>query len=143
MESSSKSIGLVWLWRLLAAMALLWPARIAGPLDGVPLDRVAEAIAIGLVFPALCWFDGSFLDRRAARVLIVMLLVWKVTTSALLVQDGWCVTLMPSRPYVADQTGRPHSWDVRADWRSSDPICSAVMTRSYRGMEEFPVWFFN
>src|SRR5262249_25271309 len=37
----------------------------------------------------------------------------------------------------------PHAWDLRADWRSPDPTCSAIMTRSYRAFEEFPAWFFN
>ena len=37
----------------------------------------------------------------------------------------------------------PHSWDVRADWRSAVPQCSAVMTESYTVLERFPAWFFN
>jgi hypothetical protein len=134
---------MAWVWGLLAAVALVWPGRIAGPLDGVPLDRAAEAVVLGIVFPALFWFDRSFLDRRSARVLVVCLLAWKAFTAAVLVQDGWCVTLNPSRPYVRDGTGRPHSWDVRADWRSPNPTCSAVMTRSYLQMDDFPVWFFD
>ena len=44
---------------------------------------------------------------------------------------------------VRDSTGKPHAWDIRADWRSSDPACSAVMTRSYRDSFELPAWFFN
>src|SRR5262249_34900676 len=60
-----------------------------------------------------------------------------------LVPDGWCATVYPSRPYVRDQTGVPHSWDVRADWRDADPACAAIMTRGYRRLEEVPVWFFN
>jgi hypothetical protein len=134
---------MTWLWGMLAALALLWPGRLSGPLDGMPLDRAAEAVLIGIVFPALCWFDRSFLARRSARVLIVSLLAWKAITSLMLVQDGWCVSLIPSHRYVMDQTGLPHSWDVRADWRSPNPRCSSVMTRSFAGMEEFPVWFFN
>jgi hypothetical protein len=128
---------------MLAAIALLWPGRISGPLDGVPLDRAAEAVLIGLVFPALYWLDRSFLNRRSARVLILSLLAWKAFTSAVLVQDGWCVTVVPSHPYVRNQTGLPHSWDLRADWRSPNPACSAVMTRSFSQADEFPVWFFN
>jgi hypothetical protein len=132
-----------WVFGMLAAIALLWPGHLAGPLDGVPLDHAAEAVLIGIVFPALCWFDRSFLERRSARILIVSLLTWKAFTSLMLVQDGWCVSLIPSHPYVRDQTGLPHSWDVRADWRSPNPACSAVMTRSYGTTDEFPVWFFN
>src|SRR5262245_2161625 len=59
------------------------------------------------------------------------------------VQDGWCLRFEPSRPYVKDGTGAPHSWDLRADWRSPDPACSAIMTRSYDEFHEFPTWFFN
>ncbi len=131
------------MWGLAAAVAMLWPARISGPLDGMPLDHAAEAVTIGLLFPLLCWFHPRFLATRFARTCIVALLAWKALTSALLVPDGWCVRVIPSRPYVRDATGMPHSWDVRADWRSRDPACSAIMTRSYRDLHEFPVWFFN
>lgn len=134
---------MIGLFGMLAAIALLWPGHLSGPLDGIPLDRAAEAILIGVLFPALCWFNPSFLARPGARVLIVSLLAWKAFTSVMLVQDGWCVTLIPSHPYVTNQTGLPHSWDIRADWRSPTPACSAVMTRSYSEMEQFPVWFFN
>ena len=52
---------MTWLWGLLAALALLWPDRISGPIDGVPLDRVLEAIAVGAILPVLAliqlWFD--------------------------------------------------------------------------------------
>ena len=50
---------------------------------------------------------------------------------------------MPSRPYVRDGAGKPHSWDVRADWMSVDPACSAIVTRSFTQFGDFPVWFFN
>src|SRR5437870_2638514 len=55
-------------WGLLAAAALLWPDRISGPFDGVPLDRVAEAIAAAVVFPILWWLHPRFLTTRIARV---------------------------------------------------------------------------
>jgi hypothetical protein len=130
-------------WGLLALAALLWPDRLAGPFDGVPLDRQLEAVAIGLVLPALWWFDPAFLRRRLAHVLIVLLCIWKLFSSAALAQDGWCVRFEPGRPYVLGQTGAPHAWDLRADWRAPDPSCSAIMTRGYGEFAEFPVWFFN
>ncbi len=130
-------------WSLLAAVALLWPARLAGPLDGVPLDQPAEAILIGLVVPALWWFHRQFLTATIARALVAALLVWKALTAIVLVQDGLCVRFMPSEPLVRGESGAPHSWDVRADWRAADPSCSAIMTRSYSRFSEFPVWFFN
>jgi hypothetical protein len=130
-------------WGLLAAAALLWPDHLAGPFDGIPLDRQIEAVALGLVLPALWWFDPAFLRRRSARVLIVLLCVWKLFSSAALAQDGWCVRFDPARPYVLGQTGAPHAWDLRADWRAPDPVCSAIMTRGYGEFAEFPAWFFN
>ncbi len=132
----------MWTWGVLALIALLWPSRLAGMADGIPLDGTLEAVAIGVVFPALCWLFPSFLSRPLARTLIVALLVAK-TASLLMVQSGWCVAFDSPRPMVRDSTGRLHSWDVRADWQSPDPTCSAVMTRSYTEPKEFPVWFFN
>jgi hypothetical protein len=130
-------------WGLLASAALLWPDHLAGPFDGIPLDRHLEAVAIGLVLPALWWFHPAFLRRRSARVLIFLLCAWKLFSSTLLVQDGWCVRFEPARPYVWGQTGAPHAWDLRADWRAPDPVCSAIMTRGYGELAEFPAWFFN
>jgi hypothetical protein len=131
------------IWGLLAAIALLWPDRLSGPLDGIPLDRWPEAVAIGVLFPALCVFHPRFLATRLARASIGALLVWRVCAALLFVQDGWCLRFEPSRPYVKDATGAPHAWDLRADWRAPDPLCSAIMTRSYADAREFPAWFFN
>ena len=123
-----------WAWGFAAAAALLWPARIAGPLDGVPLDGVAEAILIGVVFPALLWFHPRFLRTSVARGAILALLAWKTFAAVAVVPDGWCVRFEPGRPYVSDATSPvPHSWDVRADWLSPQPACSAVMQRSVHG----------
>jgi hypothetical protein len=44
---------------------------------------------------------------------------------------------------VRDSTGKPHAWDIRADWLADDPACSAVMTRSYHETRQLPVWFYN
>ncbi len=63
--------------------------------------------------------------------------------SSFLVRDGWCVQFDTPQPLVADSTGRIHSWDVRADWRSATPQCSAIMTRPYDEYKRFPTWFFN
>src|ERR1700746_2766077 len=91
-----------WLWGIAAAAALLWPDRISGPFDGVPLDGVAEAILVGGVFPALCWFHPRFLRATRAHVCVVLLVVWKIASSALFVQDGWCVRFEPARPFAKD-----------------------------------------
>ena len=132
-----------WTRAVAAAVALLVPSRLSGPLDGMPLSGVAEALAIGLLFPMLVWREPAFLRTKTANWLVVALLAWKAATGMFLVQDGWCVRVEPSRPYAADATGAPHSWDVRADWRSSDPACAAIMTDGYHAIAEFPVWFYN
>jgi hypothetical protein len=131
------------LWGLLAAIALLWPDRISGQVDGVPLDRAAEVVAIAVIFPALWALQASFLRARRAHVCIILLLLWKACAAALFVPDGWCLRFEPSRPFAKDAGRAPHAWDVRADWREHDPRCSAIMTRSYTEFREFPAWFFN
>jgi hypothetical protein len=123
-------------------LALWWPAHLQGPLDGAPLDRPLEAILLGLLFPALWWFHPNFLRQPFARVTISLLLLTK-TGASLLAPAGWCVRFDPPAPIVRDSTGRPHSWDLRADWLSPNPECSAVMTRSYEEFKHFPVWFYN
>ena len=134
---------LTWIWGLILTAALLWPGRLSGPFDGAPLDGMAEAVVVGVLFPALWWFHPRFLTTRFARTCVVALLAWKAFTAVTLVQDGWCVRFVPATPYVKDGTGAPHSWDLRADWRAADPNCSAIMTRSYDQLSDFPAWFFN
>src|SRR5262249_21620120 len=134
---------MTWIWGLVAVAALVWPDHVASALDGAPLDRPAEAIVIGLLVPTLWWLHPRFLGTRAARALIAALVVMKIVTGTAFVQEGFCVRFEPQRPYVRDQTGAPHAWDVRADWRAPDPACSAIMTRPYEIYWEFPVWFYN
>jgi len=134
---------MTWVWGLLAAAGLLWPDRLSGPVDGVPLDRAAEAILVGALFPALWCLHRRFLTTRVARLGILALLTWKALSAITFGQDGWCVRFDPALPYTVNQTGAPHAWDLRADWRDADPACSAIMTRSYHDLHEFPVWFFN
>jgi len=130
-------------WGLAAAGALLWPDRIAGPFDGAPLDRVAETLLVGGLVPALAWFYPRFLTTTRARACIVALVAWRIASSLLFVQDGWCVQFVAPRTLARDGGRIPHAWDFRADWRSFEPACSAIMTRSYHSYAEFPAWFFN
>ena len=109
----------------------------------MPLDVPAEAILLGVMLPALLWLHPRYLATRFARTSVVALLGWKALTALLFVQDGWCVRFEPAAQIVKDETGAPHSWDVRADWRSADPSCSAIMTRPYDEFSRFPAWFFN
>ena len=99
-------------------VTLLWPDRISSLADGVPLDRVAEAILIAGVVPALWYFHPGFLRSTRARACIVTLVAWRIASALLFVQDGWCVRFDPARPLTRDATGAPHAWDMRADWRS-------------------------
>jgi hypothetical protein len=131
------------LWGLAGAAALLWPDHISSALDGAPLDGVVEALLVGGIVPALCWFYPRFLSTTRARACIAALVAWRIASALLFVQDGWCVQFVPSRPFAKDAGRAPHAWDFRADWRSFDPACSAIMTRSYRSYAEFPAWFFN
>ncbi|MGH9382941.1 MAG: hypothetical protein ACRD2N_01410, partial [Vicinamibacterales bacterium] len=116
------------LWAGLAATAVLWPARLAGPLDGAPLDQPVEAVGIGVLLTWLVVSYSAILDRSSVRVLVVALLVWKAATAALLAQDGWCLRFESPVSLYRGDVRVPHSWDIRADWRSRVPQCSAVMT---------------
>lgn len=131
------------LWIAVALVVLLWPGRVSGVLDGMPLDTVAEALLLGLIVPVLAWLHPAFVRRPLARVAIVALVVVKVGASLALPQEGLCLSFAPPKPMVRESTGKPHAWDVRADWLADDPRCSAVMTRSYHDTWELPVWFFN
>ena len=131
------------MWRIITLVALLWPSHLSGWFDGAPLDSLAEALLVGLIAPTLLWLHPSFLRKTAVRATIAAILFLKLTAAFALQQDGWCITFDPPRPMVRDSTGKPHSWDIRADWLADDPACSAIMTDSYRDSSEMPVWFFN
>jgi hypothetical protein len=131
------------LWGLIAASALLWPDHLRGPFDGVPLDGTSEAIFVGAIFPILWALHARFLRTLLARTCIVALFVFRIATSLLLPQEGWCLQWQPARPFAKDAAGAPHAWDLRADWRGDRPACSAIVTRSYDDIQKFPAWFFN
>jgi hypothetical protein len=129
-------------WGTAAIVVLLWPGHLDGTLDGAPLDRVTEAVLLGLVAPLLWWLQPDYLRNRIVRALIVLLVVTKAASMPL-ARGGWCVQFDTPQPLVSNSTGRIHTWDVRADWRSPAPQCSAILTRPYREYKEFPAWFFN
>lgn len=132
-----------WLWAVAGAAALLWPARLAGPFDGAPLNQAWEAALLGGALAGLAWAFPLIFKTYLVRGAIVGLLAWKALTAATVTQDGWCLTFTSPVP-IYRATGRvPHSWDVRADWRSDYPRCSAVMTSGFDVLERFPVWFYN
>jgi hypothetical protein len=131
------------MWRVIALVAVLWPSRLIGVLDGAPLDTSSEALLLGLVVPALIWTHPAFLRKTIIRASVLGILLIKIAAAIFLQQQGWCVTFVPPYPMVRDSTGKPHSWDLRADWLADDPACSAIMTRSYGDTGQLPVWFYN
>ncbi len=146
-----KSVATTALWTLLAAVALLWPARFTGMLDGVPLDGRAEAVLVGLVVPSLWWLDRRAVTTTWARALIVALLAWKVGTAVSVQQQGLCAASFAKGPLdgtaqtmrVQEPSGALRSWDIRADWRSPSPACTAIITRPLPTLYDFPAWFLN
>ena len=130
-------------WLVVAAVALLWPARAIGPFDGIPLDSRSEAVAVGLAFPVLCWLFPQFFLSWMARGLSVALLAVKLTGALVLTQEGWCVRLMTPVPLNQDANQIQLGWDARADWRSAVPRCSAILARPYVDLLSFPAWFLN
>jgi len=139
------------LWTLALAAAVLWPARMLSPLDGLPLSGRAEAIVIGVVLPALWWIDRGFLQRAAARALITTLLVVKAASVLLIPQHGLCARFSTAAPLegvvmtirVDEPDGVLRSWDARSDSRSSSPRCTAIFDRAYASRDAFPAWFVN
>lgn len=130
-------------WAAVCAAVLLWPAPIDTPLGGAPLESRWAAILIGLTLPLLWCLQPAFLRTRPAIVIIVLIGAWKTATTATTVRDGWCLRVDALHPITLAGTRVPHAWDVRADWRTLVPACSAIMTRGYARIEEFPIWFFN
>lgn len=130
-------------WAVLLVIGALWPGRLSGPLDGAPLDQPAEVLVVALLLPLLLAADGRALARPALRLCIVALLAWKAFSASAITQDGWCARFETPAPIYRDMGLVPHTWDVRADWRSPEPRCSAIVDRSYQSLEQFPVWFYN
>jgi len=128
---------------LVVLIASWWPARITGLFDGAPFDNAPDALVLGLLLPLLLWLTPAVFRTRRALALVIALLAWKAFSTAAFVQDGWCTRVEPTRPYVNDGTGAAKSWDIRTDWLSPDPQCTAIATQSYLTDEDFPVWFFN
>ncbi len=139
------------LWTVLGATALLWPARLIGPLDGAPLDGRLEAVVIGLVLPSLWWLDRRAVTATWVRAVILSLLVWKAIGPAVLVQQGLCATTTAGAPLRGTNQGIPieepygalRSWDLRADLTAPQPACTAILTRPLATQDAFPAWFLN
>jgi hypothetical protein len=120
---------------ILACVALWWPGRLSGVFDGVPFDSAPDALVLGLLLPVLFWLLPELGGDRRAHVVVIALLAWKVCAPFVLVQDGLCV-----RVTTPGRSDALKNWDVRTDWRSADPACSAIADRPYREERELPIW---
>ena len=137
-------------WPLLLLVALAWPSRALGPLDGLPLNGQAEALLFGIVVPSLLWFDRRSLQRGSIRMAIVALLAVKLAGLALTPQ-GLCARFSTTAPLLGETHTIPidepegwlRSWDVRANWRDRTPACTAIVDRAYADARSFPAWFVN
>ena len=138
-------------WFVLLMAAVLWPSRFLGPLDGAPLDRPLEAIALGLALPWLFWVGREAVASRSFRMVVIALLAWKASTAVIATQQGLCATFRAPEPLVGvahaisieEPRGFLRSWDVRADLWDDEPACTAILSRPMRAVEEFPAWFVN
>lgn len=139
------------LWSVLGAVAVLWPGRLIGPLDGAPLDGRLEAVVIGMVLPSLWWLDRRAVTATWVRAVIVAVLAWKAVSPAVMVQQGLCATTTAAAPLnginqgipITEPFGALRSWDLRADLTAPQPGCTAILTRPLAVQEAFPAWFLN
>ena len=138
-------------WPVALAVALVWPGHVLHAFDGLPLDGISKATALGVAFPLLWLLAPGFLNARWVRVAIVLLLALKVGGSVLLTQQGLCARFSTTAPFhtrvltipIDEPNGVLRSWDVRADWRAEAPECTAIVDRPYETWTAFPVWFVN
>jgi hypothetical protein len=120
-------------------IAVLWPSRALSTFDGLPLNGTAEAIALGVLVPALWIVSPRFLDVAWVRSAVLLLLIVKIADAALLTQEGLCArfyttalcTEVLTIP-IEEPRGLLRSWDVRAAWRSENPRCTAIVDRPAR-----------
>jgi hypothetical protein len=128
-------------WGALLILAVVWPGRLTGPLDGAPLDTPIKAVLLALVLPLLWFLAPAFLKTRAGRAIAGGLLLWKIAGWLLLTQTGLCATFLAApQPHATLEVQR--SWDVRTLWSRRDG-CTAIQTRPYLQFEDFPAWSIN
>lgn len=134
---------MTFLWGIALVAAAAWPGRALGALDGAPFDAPLEALALGLVLPALWWWYPAFLRTAAARTLVALLLVTKLAAWALLPQGGWCGQFLMANPPQTGGWQLVRSWDARTMGDQRMPTCSAIVSRGYARPTHFPAWFIN
>ena len=130
-------------WGLLLVAALAWPSRAIGPLDGSPFDTAAEVLAFGLLLPIVWWLHPAFFATAGARALVVVMLVWKLASWALLPQGGWCGDFLVKGPPATAGWVLHRTWDARTLFEKPLPRCSAIVARGYTRPTQFPAWAIN
>lgn len=138
-------------WFVVAAIAVGWPSRVLGPLDGAPLDRPLEAIVLGLVLPWMFWLGRRGSQTRTFQAAVLALLLWKAATAMTATQQGLCATIRAPQPLsglaltmkIEEPRGFLRSWDARADLWDVEPACTAILTRPLAETAAFPAWFVN
>jgi len=131
------------LWGIALVVAVTWPSRVIGPLDGAPFDTPLELIALGVVLPAVWWLHPSFLKTTPARVMVVLLLAWKAAAWVALPQGGWCGDLVMNQRPETGGWRLMRSWDARMIAQPTPPHCTAVVARGYSRPTHFPAWMIN
>lgn len=124
---------------ILALAALWWPGRLAGVFDGAPLDTALDAVFLGLLAPILLWLLPAARRDRRVQLVAIALLAWKALSSTM-AQDGLCVRVLPTRAGADGAVSALKNWDVRTDWRSAEPVCSAIADRPFLEDRQFPLW---
>ncbi|HEX4915709.1 MAG TPA: hypothetical protein VFV51_17245 [Vicinamibacterales bacterium] len=87
------------------------------------------------MLPLLLWLTPPIARDRRAQAIVIALLAWKLFSSAALVQDGLCV-----RVTAPGHDGAVKNWDVRTDWRSPNPQCSAIADGPFLEERQLPIW---
>ena len=131
------------IWAGLGLAALLWPSRTRRSASTAPLSISPSKPSPRLPRCSRSGFTPASCARPAPRAIIVLLLAWQALVANSVSMDGWCLRFVSPVPLFRATGYVPHSWDVRADWRTPVPECSAIMRRCYTVLEEFPVWFYN
>ena len=125
---------------VLALAALWWPGRLTGIFDGAPLDSAPDAIVLGLILPVLLAALPTVGRDRRVQIVVMALLAWKMLSFVALTQDGLCARVIPLRPVLHSTSGALKNWDLRTDWLTADPRCTAITDRPYVDERLFPLW---
>lgn len=120
---------------LLGYGILLIPSRVPSLLDGFPWNTPLEFVTATLILPFAFFFGQSFLSKKAATVLLALVLVTRLTLSFFLPQSGLGVHV-----YFSEEDLASNTW---ARTYALNPAYSEVARLPYRSFLEFPVESIN